>query len=223
MVRYCTVQHTCLLDLNWAMPSAMAEAWPIEPTVRKSFSCPWPLATRYSNNSRDSMPVVPTITSRSWRLSTMIFNAPSLFKGKLWGRSNNNKVSWEQLNIRMVQMQKLLEYCQLTDQGPLWSWRARSFDAWQGDSMVLLWFPCASWQHTRPARTTKNNSQIQIQLKFLIDSANSLITIVWLNASVQLTLSLLSSKHTFSQPSKEKMHTWGTCSENLYYNHLSSE
>ena len=36
-----------------------------------------------------------------------------------------------------------------------------------------------------------------------------------------LTLSLLSSKSTFSRPFKEKMHKWG--SENLYYNHLSSE
>ena len=36
-----------------------------------------------------------------------------------------------------------------------------------------------------------------------------------------LSLSLLSSKSPFSQPFKEKMHKWD--SENLYYNHLSSE
>ena len=43
-----------------------------------------------------------------------------------------------------------------------------------------------------------------------------------LNLGVKgLTLSLLSSKSTFSWPFKEKMHKW--CSENLYYNHLSSE
>ena len=36
-----------------------------------------------------------------------------------------------------------------------------------------------------------------------------------------LTLSLLSSKSVFSQPFKKRLYEW--CSENLYYNHFSSE
>ena len=54
---------------------------------------------------------------------------------------------------------------------------------------------------------------------FLPSSSSGIIE--WLWATVALTLSLLSSKSPFSQPFKEKMHKWD--SENLYYNHLSSE
>ena len=56
-------QNTFLLGLANAIPCAIELACPIEPTVRKSFSCPYYFLTLSSHNSRDRNPVVETTTS----------------------------------------------------------------------------------------------------------------------------------------------------------------
>ncbi|KDR22924.1 hypothetical protein L798_14781 [Zootermopsis nevadensis] len=58
-------QNTCRLGFFSAIPRAIVDACPIDPTVRKSLSWPCSRATRCSNSSRESIPVVLTTTSLS--------------------------------------------------------------------------------------------------------------------------------------------------------------
>ena len=53
--------HTILLSGRFnAIPNAICEEWPMEPTVRKSLSCGSFLASLISYSSLDAMPVVET-------------------------------------------------------------------------------------------------------------------------------------------------------------------
>ena len=66
-----------------AIPSAILDAWPMLPTVKKSFSWLPVVAARYSNSSRESIPVELTTTSLSPRLSAIALTASSLESGRL--------------------------------------------------------------------------------------------------------------------------------------------
>ena len=60
------------------MPYAIDAVCPIEPTVKKSLSCPLFSCSRISNISRDVLPVVETIKSSSPKESIIAFRASSL-------------------------------------------------------------------------------------------------------------------------------------------------
>ena len=60
-----STHHIFSFFLLIAMPSAIELLCPIEPTVRKSHSCPCPFLSRISNNSLLAFPVVLTIGSFS--------------------------------------------------------------------------------------------------------------------------------------------------------------
>ena len=72
------------------MPRAICEAWPIDPTVRKSLSCPIPLWARYSKSSLDIIPVVETMTASSLMLPATVWMASSRLMVKGEGEDDCN-------------------------------------------------------------------------------------------------------------------------------------
>lgn len=70
--------HTHLDFFVIAMPKAMDEACPIDPTVRKSLSCPYLKLSLNSYNSLDRNPVDETTTSCLPNLGIISFNTSSL-------------------------------------------------------------------------------------------------------------------------------------------------
>lgn len=72
-------QNTYLLFFTIATPKAILEACPIDPTVRKSYSHPYPDFFLNSNNSLLKNPVVLTHTSISFTSFNITSKAYSLF------------------------------------------------------------------------------------------------------------------------------------------------
>jgi hypothetical protein len=70
--------HTFLDFFVTAIPRAMEEAWPIDPTVRKSLSCSYLRLSLNSYNSLERKPVEETTTSCFPNLGRIRFRASSL-------------------------------------------------------------------------------------------------------------------------------------------------